>query len=46
MLCEMDEVNHVPLDYKPTQEQIERWGSVDNVRAFLKERVYGGFVTK
>ena len=42
----MDAVNHVPLDYAPNTEQIERWGSEDNVRAFLKERVYGGFVTK
>jgi hypothetical protein len=42
----MDAVNHVPLDYAPTTEQIARWGSEDNVRAFLKERVYGGFVTK
>jgi len=42
----MDEINHVPLDYRPTKEQVERWGSVDHVRAFLKERVYGGFVDK
>jgi len=40
----MDEVNYVPLDYTPTNEQVARWGSEDKVREFMRERVYGGFV--
>jgi len=42
----MDEVNYVPLDYRPTAEQVERYGSVENVRLVLQQKVYGGFVTE